>query len=360
MKGRWVCFATGAAIHVFSVCLNGNAQTQNHQPSETKCDPKSGYVLYWIRRGDHLSGILYRYRLRPLYGQKGWVQKTAQFNQIKNVDLIFPEKKLIIPISCTQNSPQQSQETQLKTPSHPTEEILPGSTITPDPVNEGAQINKQPNERRALIIGGVSYGFLQINSLDLLSVTRAIVTSENAWSFQGNLEYKLLEDLTLLTGLNLQEIKFKLPRIGSLINHQINLSQIYLGVHYNLSSRFALSFSIDSGTRPFVIPINITEAYVDPELQIFNTITFKYHIVNNANISWSTGIGLEYYWDTIVQNYQFTPGYGVLIDLSGRYRILSNTIVQSNFRARNYRQQSPSLQQEATDIHISIGLGQYF
>ena len=57
------------------------------------------YQVYKLKKGDTISEVLYSKNFKPLYGEKGWVNKTLAFNRINGIDATKLEKEqlLILP-----------------------------------------------------------------------------------------------------------------------------------------------------------------------------------------------------------------------------------------------------------------------
>ena len=68
------------------------------------CTPLSKPTKYIAKKGDHIAEILRSFKLEPVFGDGGTLEKLLKINQLPNQDVVKPGDEIILPFSCEQQT----------------------------------------------------------------------------------------------------------------------------------------------------------------------------------------------------------------------------------------------------------------
>lgn len=329
---------------------------------------------YVMQRNETVSDVLFRMGVTPIWGRKGYLEKTIQLNHFlhpTHANHVLPGQtiRLVLPDEIDHVTPAQAAamailkseaEPAVKTPArHVANETESAPVVVPTPapvapvvINNSDDNSENEHLFSVHLIGGNS----RIDSSDTLGGnTRATLLSE----FNSGVNIKILFPMNddskfygLLEILNEQYANFKTDI--TLTNSKVSRASYGFGYDTRLSEKWYGVLQVSQEQNLFLKGVSGTESEILKIPVSQWVFAFRRKMYQGKQLGVYAEAGLLYIPETSTQDLTISAGNGYFTGLSLQ-RTYRQKPVTLSFRYKNQSQNTNISKQSRSDLDLSVG-----
>lgn len=308
-------------------------------------------TYYEVRQKDTLGTILQNAGLTPLWGRKGFVQKTIELNAGKldqNGNIVYTKTVLKIP----------------RPANHDPAVLIEDTENSKSPSREISEVKaKESNDlMKAKLDFGAGVKYWQINSTEKDDGAKAKIESKPSPTIRFSLNHEWSESSATYIGAGISHVNFIQPGAKNIRNDSQNFAEIFIGHRFQFSN-WAFTGEYKNSQRPYLLAKSNVDLTVESPWLSQLSFGLERKLIQKKNGWLSLGVTPYYLFSKELDSYKLDSGYGgrVSLKLHQQFRAFS---LESSFFSDYSRQDSnlteQTLQQNGIMFRILFPVGGEF